>query len=86
MRKRSIHHCGVACVCRLTISAGARDRGVVPDAMVLSVASVVGVAVLGGAIAAGLTLLIVIAIAGLALVGFANAITVLGQLLDALDD
>ena len=54
--------------------------------MVLSVASVVGVAVLGGAIAAGLTLLIVIAVAGLALVGFANAITVLGQLLDALDD
>jgi hypothetical protein len=54
--------------------------------MILSVASVLGIAALSGAIAAGLTLLIVIALVGLALIAFANAIVVLGHLLDALDD
>jgi hypothetical protein len=56
------------------------------DTVILSLLSVVGVVVLGGAVAAGVTLLIVIAVAGLGVVAFANAVAALGQLLEAIDE
>ena len=54
--------------------------------MLLSSMSVLGVAALGGGLAAGVSLLIAIAVAALVVVGLANAVVVLGQLLDALSD
>ena len=54
--------------------------------MILSLIAVVAVVGLGGAIAAGISVLIAIALAGVGLVGVANAVAVVGQLLDALDE
>lgn len=53
--------------------------------MSLSVLSVVGVAVLGGGLAAGLSVLVVGGAAWLVVVGFVNAIRLLGELLETVD-
>jgi hypothetical protein len=54
--------------------------------MVLTLASVAGVAALGGGIAAGITALVVVAVVALALVCAANALVCLGQMFELLDD
>lgn len=54
--------------------------------MVLFAVSVVGMAALGLGVVAGIAVLVAIALATLALVALVNAITVLGRLLDTLDD
>jgi hypothetical protein len=54
--------------------------------MSLSVLSVVGVALLGGGVAAGVTALVAAAVGWLIAVGLLNAIRLLGELLEAVDD
>lgn len=54
--------------------------------MSLSVLSVVGVAALGGGVLAGLSALVVVAVAGLVAVALANAIRLLGELLEVVED
>jgi hypothetical protein len=54
--------------------------------MSLSVLSVVGVALLGGGVAVGLTALVVAAVGWLVAVGLVNAIRLLGEFLEAVDD
>ena len=56
------------------------------EAMVLSVVAVLGVAALGGGIAAGLSLLIVVAVAALGVVAVVSAVAVMQQLHDAFGD
>jgi hypothetical protein len=54
--------------------------------MVLSIASVLAMGLLGVGVVAGIALLIALALASLAVVAVDNAITVLGRLLDTLED
>lgn len=54
--------------------------------MSLSALSVVGVAALGGGVAAGLSALAVVAAAWLVVVALLNAIRLLGELLEAMED
>jgi hypothetical protein len=54
--------------------------------MSLSALSVVCLAALGGGIAAGLSALVVVAVASLVAVALMNAIRLLGQLLELVDD
>lgn len=54
--------------------------------MSFSALSVVGVAALGGGVLAGLSALVIVAVAGLVAVALANAIRLLGELLEAVED
>ena len=56
------------------------------ETMIFSVVAVLGVAALGGGIAAGLCVLIVFAIAALGVVAVVNAVAVMQQLHDAFGD
>jgi hypothetical protein len=57
-----------------------------PPPMVLSAVSVLAIAGLGFGVAAGIVALVGVAAATLVVVALANAITVLGRLLDTYDD
>jgi hypothetical protein len=50
-----------------------------------SVSSIIGVAALGGGLAAGLSVLVVLAVVWLVVIAFANAIRLLGALLDSVE-
>jgi hypothetical protein len=57
-----------------------------PPPMVRSAVSVLAIAGLGFGVAAGIVALVGVAVATLVVVALANAITVLGRLLDTYDD
>jgi hypothetical protein len=57
-----------------------------PPPMVLPAVSVLAIAALGFGVAAGIVALVGVAVATLVVIALANAITVLGRLLDSYDD
>lgn len=50
-----------------------------------SIASIAGIAALGGGVAAGLAALVVVGVACLVIVGLLNGVRLLGELLDAFE-
>ena len=83
MERGSIHH---SIVSAQTIRVLMRRSWVSRPPMVLSTVSVVGMAALGIGFTAGIAILVAISLVTLVLVALINTITMLGRLLDTLDD
>lgn len=94
MKGGSIHHSSSAVGPRERTGDRQRTDGPCPrselwgiqPSMMLAAVSVVGMAVLGVGVAAGIAIVVAVAVSTLVLVALVNAITMLGLLLDTLDD